>query len=89
MEYKAVESSQIEAVAHDPETNTLGIKFPPNKKQREAGLPGSEYYYVNITPEFYTALLNAKTDPDFESVGKFFGKLIKPFPDKYPFVKVA
>ena len=79
MEYTKVESSQIEAVAHDPETNTLGIRFHPNKKQKEAGLPGSEYHYANVSPELFTALVDAI------SVGKSFGENIKNHPELYPF----
>ena len=83
MEYKAVESSQIEAVAHDPETNTLGIRFHPNKKQKEAGERGSEYHYSGVRHDMYVALTEAI------SVGKFFGEYIKPFPEVYPFTKVS
>ena len=81
MEYIAVESSQIAAVGfgdglYGPET--LGIKFPPNKKQPE----GAEYHYGNVSARMHLALVSA------ESVGSYFGKNIEPFPDQYPFTKV-
>ena len=83
MEYKAVESSQIEAVAHDPETNTLGIRFHPNKHQKEAGERGSEYHYSGVSDKLYEGLVGAV------SVGKFFAEHIKNDPDSFPFTKVS
>jgi hypothetical protein len=85
MNYAKVESSQIAEVGYGdglygPET--LALRFPPNKKQAAAGEAGSEYHYGNITPEQHQALMGA------ESIGFYFGKNIKPFPDKYPFTKV-
>lgn len=83
MKYKAVESSQIEAVAHDPETNTLGIRFKPNKHQKEAGERGSEYHYSNVSDKLYEGLVGAV------SVGKFFAEHIKNDPLSFPFVRVS
>jgi hypothetical protein len=83
MEYKAVESSQIEAVAHDPQTNTLGIRFHPNKKQKEAGERGSEYHYANVDDVLFNSLRNAV------SVGQHFGQYIKAYPDHYPYKRVS
>jgi len=90
LEYVKVESSQIAEVGfgeglYGPET--LALRFPPNKKQKEAGEPGSEYHYGNdrarYTPkETYQRLLAAP------SIGAWFGQNIKPFPDQYPFTKV-
>ena len=73
----AVESSQIAAIGHDPESNTLAIQFSPRKD----GSPGSVYHYANVTAEDYAAFKGA------ESIGSHFGKYIKPFADKYPFAK--
>jgi len=72
-----VESSQIHAIGHDPETNTLAIRFKNWK-----GEVTSLYHYANVTPEDFREFLCA------ESKGKHFGKNIKPHADKYPFTKI-
>ncbi len=77
------ESSQIEQVGYDAETETLGIRFKPTKKQQEAKQPGSEYHYSFVPQDVHAALMTAG------SVGSYFGQNIKPFPDKYPFTKVS
>jgi len=83
MEWKAVESSQISEVGFDPKTDTLGIRFKPNKHQTENGERGSEYQYTRVGPALYKQLVAA------ESVGKFFGEHIKAHPETYPFTKVS
>lgn len=75
----AVESSQIAAIGHDGETNTLAIQFAPKKD----GTPGSIYQYSGFDAEDFAAFKNA------DSIGAHFGKAIKPHPDRYPYVKVA
>ena len=85
MNYVKVESSQIEAIGfgdgfYGPET--LGIKFPPTKKQADAGQPGSEYHYGNVTPRTHQALMAAP------SIGSYFGQNIKAHPEQYPFTKM-
>lgn len=75
----AVESSQISAIGHDPETNTLAIQFPPKKD----GTLGSVYHYSNFTSDDFAAFKGA------ESIGSHFGKVIKPNADRFPYVKVA
>jgi hypothetical protein len=84
MNYVKVESSQIAEVGfgeghYGPET--LGLKFPPNKKQTAAGELGSEYHYGNVTSRTYQALVAAP------SIGIYFGQNIKNNP-AYPYVKV-
>jgi hypothetical protein len=74
----AVESSQIAAIGHDPETNTLAIQFSPKKD----GTPGSIYHYSNFSAEDFAAFKGA------ESIGSHFGKVIKPDPERYPYVKI-
>lgn len=79
----AVESSQIALVGYEEGAEyPLGIRFTPTKKQKEAGQGGSEYEYANVSPEMYAELAQA------ESVGSYFGKNIKPFPEQFPFKKI-
>lgn len=73
-----VESSQINAIGHDAETNTLAIQFKGWK-----GEVGATYHYANFTAEDFEAFKSA------ESLGRHFGKNIKLFADKYPYTKVA
>ena len=84
MNYVKVESSQIAEVGfgeghYGPET--LGIKFPPNRKQLAAGETGSEYHYQNVSSRTHQALVAAP------SIGIYFGQNIKNNP-AYPYVKV-
>lgn len=72
----AVESSQIAAIGHDPDTNTLAIQFTAKSGT------GSIYHYSNFTAEDFAAFKGA------ESIGSHFGKFIKPNAEKYPFKKV-
>ena len=83
MEWVEVDSSQIKAVGHDAETNTLGVRFHPGKRDREAGLPYSEYHYRDVSDDMFQAMRSA------ESVGTWFGENIKRFPEQYPFVKIG
>lgn len=69
-------SSQITAIGHDPETNTLAIQFPSKTGT------GSVYHYQNFTAEDFAAFSAA------ESKGAHFGKHIKPLAEKFPFVKI-
>lgn len=57
-----VVSSQIEAIGHDPETNTLFIKFIHG---------GRTYSYADFPAEKFERFKNA------ESLGKFLGAEIK------------
>ena len=83
MEWVEVDSSQIKAVGHDAETNTLGVRFHPGKRDREAGLPFSEYHYRGVNGDMFQAMRAA------ESVGTWFGENIKRFPERYPFTKIV
>ena len=71
-----VESSQIAAIGHDSETNTLAIQFASKSGT------GSVYHYGNFDTEAFELFRNA------ESIGSHFGKFIKPNSDKHPYVKV-
>jgi len=72
-----VESSQIHSIGHDPATKTLAIRFKNYK-----GEATSLYHYSNFTAEEFAAFKTA------ESIGSHFGKHIKPYDKKYPYVKV-
>ncbi|AVY67199.1 KTSC domain-containing protein [Xanthomonas translucens] len=76
-----VDSSQIYSIGHCPETNTLAIRF--TKRYGANRGPGSLYHYSNFSPAEFEAFKAA------DSLGKHFGQYIKPFPNKYPYHKVA
>lgn len=78
IDMQPVDSSQILAVGHDSETNTLAIQFKTYK-----GAPGSVYHYANFTADDFEAFMGAA------SLGAYFGQNIKKETVKYPFVKVA
>lgn len=69
MKLTPVTSSQIEAIGHDPATNTLGIKFKS----------GGTYHYENFTAADFKAFKEAP------SVGSYFYKHIKTNREKWPF----
>jgi len=73
----AVESSQIAAIGYDAGSQTLAIQFKGKGDQ-----PGSVYHYSNFTLEDWEIFHGA------ESIGSHFYKNIKPFKDKYPYVKI-
>jgi hypothetical protein len=74
----SVESSQIAAIGHDAETQTLAIEFKSYSKPK-----GSVYHYANFTADDFANFKGA------ESIGSHFGKHIKSAVDKHPFVKVS
>ncbi|MCD9096152.1 KTSC domain-containing protein [Luteimonas fraxinea] len=75
-----VDSSQIHSIGHDPETNTLAIRF--TKGYRENRGPGALYHYANVDAEAFAALRDA------ESIGKHFGQHIKPFQLRHPYTRI-
>ena len=75
----AVQSSQIAAIGHDAETNTLAIQFTSKDESK----PGSVYHYENFTAEDFAFFRTV------ESIGSHFYKCIKPFPDKFPYTKIS
>lgn len=76
IELHPVESSQVKAVGYDPKTQTLAVTF--------AHGAGAIYHYPDVTHEAYQAFIKA------ESIGKHFGKHIKPLPfKKFPAKAVA
>jgi hypothetical protein len=80
IEMRDVDSSQIHSIGHDPETNTLAIRFYSGWGDKKR--VGSLYHYQNFTAEDFEAFKSA------ESLGKHFGGQIKPFADKYPYTKI-
>lgn len=74
----AVSSSQIEALGHDPATNTLAIQF-----KGKGDKPGSIYHYANVTPDLFEAFKGAK------SIGSHFYAHIKPHADKFPYRRIG
>ena len=75
----SVKSSQIAAIGHDPETNTLSIQFV----SRDETKPGNIYHYENFTSEDFAAFNEA------ESIGSHFYKHIRPNTEKYPYKKIS
>jgi hypothetical protein len=70
-----VNSSQLNALGYDADTNTLAIRFPGRGDN-----PGAVYHYSNVPPDVYAAFMAA------ESKGKFFLANIKGNAN-YPFQK--
>lgn len=69
-----VQSSQILAIGHDPDTNTMAVQF----------VRGAQpvYHYGNVDQELFDRFRNA------DSIGSFFHRNIKPNPTAYPYVRV-
>jgi hypothetical protein len=73
----SIESSQIDAIGYDAETQTLAIQF-----KAKGAAPGSLYHYSNVDAALFAEFSSA------ESIGSFFYKNIKPFKDKYPYARI-
>jgi len=61
MNYVSVISNNIDSVAYDIETSTLGIRFTNN----------TEYHYYNVPEHIHNGLLSS------DSVGKYFDENVK------------
>ncbi|QZI85856.1 hypothetical protein HXXDennis_54 [Xanthomonas phage HXX_Dennis] len=72
-----VVSSQVQAIGHDPATNTLAIRFPGWDDK-----PGSLYHYANFNADQFAEFCAA------ESVGSFFIKQIKANEALFPYTKI-
>lgn len=72
-----VESSQIEAIGHDAESQTLAIRFRNYKGGR-----GSLYHYANFTAEDFAEFQGA------ESIGSHFKRVIKADAERWPFTRI-
>lgn len=75
---KAVESSRIAEIGHNPETQTLAIRF-----KRGDGSNGALYHYGNFTAEDFATFDSA------ESLGTHFSHHIKKETEKHPYLRVA
>ena len=73
-----VVSSQIAEIGHDPETNTMAVRFPP-----KGGRPGALYHYDNVDAETFKSFRTA------DSIGSHFYRHIKPHADRYPYKKIV
>lgn len=71
-----VQSSQLAAVGHDPDTNTLAVRF-----NGKGDKPGSLYHYGNFTAYQFAELTSA------ESKGSYFIRNIKSNP-AHPYTRV-
>lgn len=69
MNMTPVESSNIAAIGHNPQTSILHVQFKG----------GKTYEYKNVNTELFQQLLTA------ESIGSFFAKNIKSAPGVYPY----
>jgi len=78
IDMQEVESSQIHSIGHNADTGTLAIRF----RDRRTNLPTWLYHYSNVPVADFEAFRDA------ESKGSYFGKHIKPYDKKYPYVKV-
>lgn len=72
IQLEPVQSSQVKAIGYDAATQTLAVQFTHGA--------GAIYHYPNVAPEVHAAFVSS------ESIGKFFGKHIKPTTNfkKYP-----
>lgn len=73
-EMTKVESSQLAAIGHDPDTNTLAIEF-----HGKGGKPGSLYHYRNFTAYQFAEFTSA------ESKGSYFIRNIKTNTEAHPY----
>ena len=71
MEHTPVESSNIESMAHCPDTLTLQVKFKSHKSKSGTVTPCALWEYVGVPAWVYTACKNAP------SVGVYFAAHIR------------
>lgn len=67
IDLKPVTSSNIAAIGHDPDSNTLAVRFMP----RAGSKWGDVWHYEGVSAKQHEALLKA------ESVGKHFSAHIR------------
>lgn len=82
---KPVESSQITSVGYDPATRVLQVEFKSYNSK-----PGSVYEYENVEQEVADGFFREKDENGEKwSVGRHFGRTVKPNKEKYPYKKLA
>lgn len=79
------DSSQIHAHGYDPDGEILALQFKRSvtvdgEKKRVAG---SLYYYENFTRDDYQEFLQSK------SKGEYFGAVIKPNAERWPYRQIS
>ena len=72
-----VKSSQLAAIGHDPESNTLAVQFHSGTEK-----PGSIYHYAGVTAEQFAAFRDA------ESIGSHFNKHLK-HNEAHPYTRIG
>lgn len=75
-----VQSSQIHAIGHDPETNTLAIRFYKDHGRDQR--PGSLYHYASVTAKQFADFMAAP------SKGRHFALEFKKNTVDHPFTKI-
>lgn len=75
-----VQSSQIHSIGHDPDTNTMAVRFLSGRGEQRG--PGALYHYTGVDADTFNAFQKS------ESKGSHFGKVFKPAQDRYPFTRV-
>ena len=84
-----LDSSSLKHIQLDTETNILTVTFQDKTLKNGKGNIGATYIYENVTEDIYNTIINAKTNPIFEnSYGKCFDRLIRKFPNEFPYTKI-
>ena len=84
-----LDSSSLKHIQLDTETNILTVTFQDKNLKNGKVNIGATYIYENVTEDIYNTIINAKTNPIFEnSHGKCFDRLIRKFPNEFPYTKI-
>ena len=78
-------SSNLQQMLHNPETNELRVTFKPSKKQLESGEPLPVYVYQNVTEDVVNGFLSAVENG--LSIGSLFQTQIVKNPTDFPVEK--
>lgn len=85
-----LDSSSLKHIQFDTETSILTVTFQDKTLKSGKINIGATYTYENVTEDIYNTIINAKTNPIFEnSHGKCFDRLIRKFPNKFPYAKIG
>lgn len=84
-----LDSSSLKHIQLDTETNILTVTFQDKTLKNGKVNIGATYIYKNVTEDIYNTIINAKTNSIFEnSHGKCFDRLIRKFPNEFPYTKI-